>query len=159
MRLTLLRSPTYPDPQADWGEHQFTYSLLPHSGGWKQVTVAESYALNDPLIVWTRETKRESHEKTLATSQTSFVKVDLPNVVIETIKQAENGQGLIVRLYESQRKRGEFTLTAGFPLATAWRTNLLEENQERLDCAGNSLACSIKPYQINTIRLLAERNT
>ena len=52
MRLSLLRSPTYPDPEADQGEHRFTYSLLPHAGGWEAGTVAEAYALNDPLVVW-----------------------------------------------------------------------------------------------------------
>ncbi len=77
--------------------------------------------------------------------------------MIETIKQAENGQGIIVRLYESQRRRGEFTLTAGFPLAGAWRANLLEEDQYHLDCVENSLKSAIKPYQILTLRLLPQR--
>jgi alpha-mannosidase len=84
----------------------------------------------------------------------SFISVDQPNVVIETIKQAEDGQGLIVRLYESQRQRGDITLTTGFPLARAWRTNLLEENQEQLEVNGRHLRVAIKPYQILTLRLL-----
>jgi alpha-mannosidase len=74
--------------------------------------------------------------------------------VIETIKQAENGEGLIVRLYESQRRRCEFTLSVGFPLAAAWRTNLLEENMQRLDVSGCHLRTLVKPYQIVTLRLL-----
>jgi len=69
-------------------------------------------------------------------------------VVIETIKQAEDGQGIIVRLYESQRRRGDLTLSR------AWRTNLLEENQEEIDCCGECLTVPIKPYQILTLRLL-----
>ena len=86
-----------------------------------------------------------------------FISVDLPNVVIETIKQTEDGQGLIVRLYESQRKRGECTLTAAFPLEAAWRTSLLEENLERLDVDERCVRFFIKPYQILTLRLLPER--
>jgi len=75
-------------------------------------------------------------------------------VVLETIKQAEDGRGLIVRLYESQRKRGEFALATRFPLAEAWRTNLLEEDQEGLETEEYGLQHSIKPYQIVTLRLL-----
>ena len=61
---------------------------------------------------------------------------------------------MIVRLYERQRRRGEFTLTAAFLLAEAWRTNLLEENQERLDIDDCELRLPIKPYQIVTLRLV-----
>ncbi len=152
MRLSLLRSPTTPDPEADQGQHRFAYSLLPHEGRWNEFTVAQSYALNDPLVVWA--TARNPKPKTQNSKPLSFVSVDLPNVVIETVKQAEDGQGVIVRLYESQRRRGEFTLTAAFPLAEAWRTNLLEENQERLEIEGYHLRFPIKPYQIVTLRLL-----
>ena len=126
MRISLLRSPTMPDPEADQGEHRFAYSLLPHAGSWDEATVAAAYALNDPLIVaqGQRSGGRQRSGRPLVT-------VDRPNIVIETIKQAEDGNGMIVRLYECQRQRGPVTLTAGFPLAGAARTNLLEENQAR----------------------------
>ena len=50
IRLTLLRSPTMPDPMADFGEHHFTFSLYPHRGGWDERVQAEAYALNDPIV-------------------------------------------------------------------------------------------------------------
>jgi alpha-mannosidase len=165
IRLTLLRSPTDPDPNADLGEHRFIYSLLPHPGIWDEFTVSQAYALNDPLLVWaatrekTGDKERRTEGETLAIGDLSFVRVDPANVVIETIKQAEDGRGLIVRLYESQRRRGDFTLTTGFSLAEAWRTNLLEENQERLDVEEHGLRSSIRPYQIVTLRLLPARFT
>ncbi len=146
IRLSLLRSPTMPDPEADQGEHHVRYSLLPHADGWNTSTVAEAYALNDPLIAvsGTGEAPRPTG---------SFVKVDAPNVVIETLKQAEDGDGVIVRLYECQRKRGHVTLTAGFELSEAWRTGLLEQNQDALPCAKHKVTFDIKPYQIVTLRL------
>jgi len=138
--------------------------------------VSQAYALNDPLIVWagrgsgTEDERRTAKDEGPATNGTgrriqktasanhpsSFVKVDLPNVVIETVKQAEDGQGLIVRLYECQRRRGEFILASDFPLAAAWRTNLLEENQERLEIEPYGVRYPIKPYQIVTLRLLPQ---
>jgi alpha-mannosidase len=157
IRLTLLRGPTDPDPEADLGEHIFTYSLLPHAGSWDEQTVAEAYALNDPLIVVANDREHLPAQVNMWKGQASFVAVDMPHVVIETIKLAEDGQGVIVRLFESQRKRGRFTVKCAFPLAGAWRTNLLEENQETIVVSGQELSAAIKPYQIMTLRLLSDR--
>jgi alpha-mannosidase len=152
IRLSLLRSPTVPDPRADQGQHRFSYSLLPHDGGWDERTIVDAYALNDPLIVWAAGPNKQRVAD--STKCEPFISVDLPSVVIETIKRAEDGRGIIVRAYESQRKRGQCTLTTAFPMTEAWRTNLLEENQEPLEIHGCHLHFHIKPYQIVTLRLL-----
>jgi len=148
MRISLLRATTMPDPEADQGKHRFAYSLLPHAGGWDANTIAEAYALNDPLIAWTNPAPTPA-----AAGKASFVSVDLPNVVIETVKQAEDGNGFIVRLYETQRKRSLATLTTVFPLEGAWRTNLLEEDQYPLPVNDFQVKVPVKPYQIVTVRL------
>jgi len=153
IRLSLLRSPTLPDPEADQGEHRFTYSLYPHAGGWDENTQREAYALNDPLIV--HQTKRDTHH---ATRSLSFLACDSANIVIETIKRAEDGSGFIVRLYESQRRRGEITLTTAFDLAAVWRCNLLEENQNEVAAEANRVVLTVKPYEIVTLRLIATSN-
>lgn len=172
LRLTLLRGTTEPDPVADLGEHRFAYSLLPHQGRWGHETIAEAYALNDPLWVWAaprgagvaaprgagaaapRGTGAAALLPQAAPMPVSFVQVDRPHVVIETVKQAQDGRGLIVRLYECQRQRGPCRLTMSLPLTGAWRTNLLEEDQEELACKGQSVEFSVRPYQILTLRLL-----
>ena len=82
-----------------------------------------------------------------------FLAVDNPNVVIETVKQAEDGDGVIVRLYESRRTRGPVMLKAGCPVSAAGRTNLLEENQESLAVHGADITFDIQPYQIVTLRI------
>ncbi|MPM28756.1 hypothetical protein SDC9_75284 [bioreactor metagenome] len=84
----------------------------------------------------------------------SLFSVDQPNVVIETIKAAEDGNGLIVRLYESQCCHRQVTLKAGYPIHQSWRTNLLEEAQEELTVQGNEVHFSVRPYQIVTIRVM-----
>ena len=149
IRLTLLRGPTYPDPNADQGEHRFTYSLLPHAGDWRTGTVPASYALNDPLLV-----RRVNGGGDGDNSSQSLVAVDMPNVIIETVKQAEDGEGLIVRLYENERCRGPVALQVGFPLAAAYRCNLLEQDEASLVVAQNAVHFSVKPYQIVTLRLI-----
>jgi len=148
MRISLLRSPTMPDPEADQGEHRFAYSLLPHAGSWGETTIAQAYALNDPLIV----VEPESQASVL--QPISLLSAEPANIVVETIKRAEDGNGLIVRLYESQRRRGQVRLQLGFKLGSAWRTNLLEENQAALTPDGNTLNLSVRPYEIVTLRLV-----
>jgi alpha-mannosidase len=162
MRISLLRSPTMPDPEADQGEHRFAYSLLPHRGNWNEATIAAAYALNDPLMVATGkidwraggERRATGSEEVLISGLHSLLTVDRPNIVIETVKQAEDGQGIIVRMYESQRQRGLATITAGFALGAAWRTNLLEENQIALAPAGNEVTIFVRPFEIVTLRLI-----
>ncbi len=132
MRLSLLRGPTVPDPLADLGIHQFKYSLLPHSNSWDERTQAAAYALNDPIIISEGSQTQDEPSNKLENSdfKQSMFSVTCPNVVIETIKLAEDGDGLIVRLFESQRKRGLVVLKSFMPIQSAWETNLLEENQE-----------------------------
>jgi alpha-mannosidase len=149
MRLTLLKSATSPDPDADQGEHVMTYSLLPHLGDWRTGVVPAGYDLNDPLIV-----RRVSAHGTSAAPLSSLVSVDASNVVIETIKQAEDARGIIVRLYENERARGPVALHSGFPLQTAHRCNLLEVDEEEFAIQDNEVRFDIAPYQIVTLRLV-----
>ncbi len=149
MRLTLLKSAVSPDPEADQGEHVFRYSLLPHRGDWRDQTIAEGYALNVEPVVWVGGSAEGA-----ASVVVSLVSVDRPGVVIETVKAAEDGRGLIVRLYESHRGRGEVTLATALPLAAAERCNLLEEVEAPLPVEGNRVRFPIKPYEIVTLRLL-----
>lgn len=153
MRLTLLRSPTMPDPTADFGEHQFAYSLYPHAGSWTEGTQREAYLLNDPVLVYQR---KEERGKKSGRSLQSLLSISSPHVIIETVKRAEDGDGIIVRLYESQRKRGPVQLQAGFALEAAWETNLLEENESELIVENDSIHLGLKPYQIMTLRLVPQ---
>ena len=151
LRLSLLRSPTHPDPEADQGEHTFTYALLPHAGRWGAETMCAAYALNDPLLAVAGAGERRSMPG--EAGPLSLVSVDRPNAVIETVKQAEDGNGLIVRLYEAMRQRGPVTIRTAFTLQTATITNLLEEEEETLAVDGHRVRLPLRPYQIVTLRL------
>jgi alpha-mannosidase len=151
IRLTLLTSATSPDPSADQGEHLMVYSLLPHTGDWREEVIPAAYDLNDPVII-RRIKGTSSNESALC----SLVSVSVPYVVIETIKGAEDGNGIIVRLYEDQRCRGTITLKAGFALAQAYHCNLLEENEQVLQTSDNQVQLEIAPYQIITLRLVPQ---
>ncbi|NWG34215.1 MAG: alpha-mannosidase [Chloroflexi bacterium] len=161
MRITLLRSPTLPDPLADFGEHQFTYSFYPHAGLWNEETQREAYLLNDPIIAYKtaddRPTTVTSSQRSTVSGLPSLVACDSPNVIIETVKQAEDGDGIIVRLYESQRKRGQVQVRMGVAVDSAWLTNLLEENESALSVENDSIILNLKPYQIATLRIKVKK--
>lgn len=160
IRITLLRSPTMPDPLADFGEHRFRYSLYPHTGSWNEETQREAYLLNDPIIVYRSKVEKPALSPSKGqmsgrpiSSLQSLISTSSPNVIIETIKQAEDGDGIIVRLYESQRKRGPVQVRFGCAVESAWRTNLLEENEFALSVESDSIRLNLKPYQIMTLRV------
>lgn len=152
IRLTLLRSPTRPDPTADFGEHHFKYSLYPHTGSWNEETQREAYLLNDPILVYRSNVEGSGSAEHPSTLR-SLLSVSAHNVIVETIKRAEDDDGIIVRLYESQRKRGPAELQAGFAVEAAWETNLLEENETELHVENGTIHLDLRPYQIMTIRL------
>lgn len=151
MRLTLLRSPEYPDPNADEGEHCFTYSLFPHGGDWTQGTVRAGCELNVstvPLIT-------NAHPGTLGRSH-SFLAVKPRNVVVSALKRAEDDGDLIIRVYEAHGSRGPATITFDRPISRVLECNLLEEPEEDesgVQCDGESLSFNIKPFEIHTFKV------
>ncbi len=145
MRLTLLRAPNYPDPDADRGRHRFTYSLLPHGPSLAPV-LAESWALNLPP------------RPTSAAPQPSIVRTDHPGVVITAVKAADDGSGdLVVRFHEAfgGRARGTLTLPVQRPAATVATCDLLERPVGEVDDAGGStsVAFELRPFEVRTLRL------
>ncbi len=150
IRLTALKGATFPDPTADLGLHHFTYSLLPHSGDWRNGTVPAAYALNYPLVV--RSVQGGAGDDRSPDCR-SLVSTSSKPVIIETVKRAEDGDGLIVRLYEHERTRGLASLDAGFELSGAARCTLLEEDQATLEVIASRVCLEVSPYQICTIRL------
>lgn len=161
MRLTLLRSPNYPDPVGDKGVHDFTYSIYPHSGDWRVGdTVREAYKLNVPMQTTDLTTYSDNCGYAVCSSagQTAldaftFITVNKPNVIIDTIKGAEDGDGIIVRVYESQGARCNAALNFGFEVKEAAECNLMEVWEQNLQLSENRLDFYIKPYEIKTFRL------
>ncbi len=152
MRLTLIKSATAPDPEADQGLHRFTYAFYPHSGDWRCGTVQEAAQLNDPLLAVPLTGEMPSSGEGLPPTL-GLVSCDAAHVVIDTVKRAEDSDDLIVRVYEAYNQRGPVTLTFAQQLDAAWECNLMEEDETAMVPMGNRLSFDIKPYQIRTFRV------
>ncbi|CAM4181418.1 glycosyl hydrolase-related protein [Paenibacillus alkaliterrae] len=149
--LNLLRSTAYPDPEADRAEHSFTYSLYPHKGDHIQAEVYKrGYELNVPLR--SVDLPRSSMTGMLSEEQ-SFIRIGHPNVMVETVKQAEDGEDLIVRLYETAGTHLKTTFDPKFRMSEAWLADLMEAPIERLDSEDGAFTLSFTPFEIKTIRL------
>ncbi|RMF52861.1 MAG: alpha-mannosidase [Chloroflexota bacterium] len=146
LRLTLIKSPIFPDPSADLGTHTFTYSLLPHADPSLLTTFAEAYRLNAPVMIVPSSGKP-------AAAPLSLLSVSAPTVIVETVKRAEESDDLIVRLYRCTNARGTVKLRFGVPIRAVWRASLLEEPLEALPLHGESVTFALQPFEILTLRV------
>ena len=151
LRLSLLRSPEWPDPHADEGHHEFTYSLYPHAGTWREaMTVRQGFEVNVPLLA----TTTTRHQGTLPASQ-SFFSTQEDNVVITAIKKDEDDASLIIRFYEWAGKKGDVHLTLPQAASAAWQTNLMEQTPSSLtlDSTGKVVTVPTSAYEIKTVKV------
>ena len=149
MSLTLLKSGTYPDHTADKCEHFFTYSLYPHAGDYREAgTIKQAYDLNNPMTAITVG----KHSGKLGDSY-SFASVRDENIVIETVKKAENGDGIIIRMYESFNKRTNTVLKTGFYFKSVTLCDMLENDLKVISAKENSIPLTLKPFEIVTIKI------
>ena len=149
LRITLLRAPIKPDPEADRGNHEFTYSLYPHKGRLSDAgVVREGFDLNYPLIADPIESN-----KTIEATQCLF-RVEPDTVVLDTIKPAENGEGIILRFYESAHRRSRTLVQTGFKIAQAKECDMREHPRHDITVNNNSFEIHMKPFEVKTIRLI-----
>ena len=144
--LTLIKSGIEPNPVADQEEHVFTYALYPHAEDWRAAgTVREAYRLNQPALAVMGGTAGDAY---------SLASVDAANVVLETVKQAEDGDGWIVRLYETDNALTETCLHWSRPIASVEACNCIEEPGEAVaTCCEGCVPFTIRPYEIKTFRI------
>ncbi len=144
MYLSLLRSTQSPDPRSDIGKHQFAYALYPHEGDWRNGTVAQGFEFNVPLA-W---------GKGVADQPCSLLSGNDANLVIDTVKKAEDSDALIVRLYEAHGSRGSAQLKVNFPVKKATLVNLLEDELAAAKLRDQTVTIDYTPYQIISVKLV-----
>lgn len=143
VRLSLLRSPTFPDPGADQGHHEFTVAVRPGAGAAEAVELG--YRLNlppRPLVG--------------AGPVEPLVSVDAPGIVVEAVKLTDDGSGdVVVRLYEAHGRRTAGVLTPGFGVSSAGFTDLLERPVDApsgCTAGPDGVRLALRPFQLVTVR-------
>lgn len=154
MGLSLLRSPHHPDAGADVGSHEFTYSLMPHDGDWRAAGVdREAEALNTPLIAYPLNPDEEG-PLGRAWSPIELVCNGSAGVAVSAFKLAEDGKGLVLRLWECRGGRGTLSIRWNLPAGSVRATDLLERDAdgEGLSHSGGVTTVPLRPFQIVTLR-------
>ncbi len=158
IRLTLLRSSTWPDEQADIGIHEFTYAVYPHSGNWQDAgTVRQGYELNLPLLVQVVPKSEENQHKTLPTVG-KLLDLSAENLVLMAFKQSEdNPNSWILRCYESQGKEAVLELDSDLGLTISQQVNLLEQPVNLPSQLEHGKSFKISPWKIASFALNLSR--
>ena len=149
MRLTLLKSATYPNEIADRCVHHFTYSIAPHEGDYREAGIVQmAYDLNKPMTAVTLG----AQEGKLSDFY-SLVSVSASNVILETVKKAEDSDDLILRMYEAYNKKVNTTVTLGFAPKRVSLVGLMEDEIAEIPVTGNSFKLPVKPFEIVTVKV------
>jgi alpha-mannosidase len=139
LRISLLRSPKSPDPEADMGTHEFAYALLPHAGGWRDGGVLREAVLFNAPLRWTSGVPTQS----LAIAE--------GGLVLDTIKRAEDSDALVLRLYEPHGGRG--VARVRIAASRARRANLLEDDGQELAVENGAIVIPFRPREIITVKV------
>jgi alpha-mannosidase len=165
MDLNLLRSAPYSGPRlvedadvapgephdgyTDQCEHDLIYALLPHAGDHVAGDVVrQAYALNAPL----RVAGTGAHAGSLPRAS-SLLTVDAANVLVEAVKKAEDGDDVVVRLYECEGREAQAVVRFGFPVAAVSAVDLMEENPAPLAVENDAVGMHFGPFEIITLRV------
>jgi alpha-mannosidase len=144
MNLTLLKSSLAPDPTADRGTQTFTYSIYIWNGSFGDCNIVqEAYELNCPVMI-----------RPGAAGENSIFNLDASNIILETVKPAEDGtMDIILRLYESKCSLTKCILSTTLPIINVSQTDMLERFQKELSLDQGRIALEFHPFEVKTIRL------
>jgi alpha-mannosidase len=140
--ISLLRGPTHPDPDCDLGYHSFAYAVMPHSYGWREAAVLHEAAHFNAPILW----------KDGAVEMGSLASVD-GTLVLDTVKAAEDGDGLVLRLYEAYGGSGTANVHLAVPAASYELCDLLECPVGDAEPAHGGIKLHYRPHQILSVRV------
>jgi len=147
LRLSLLRSPTWPDSLADRGRQRTSFELLPHDGDWRDAEIERrAAAYNVPLVA----AAEPSHGGPLGRAW-SFASAEPGNVHIAWLKRAEDSDAYVLRLVEWHGEPADARVTLACPIRSASRTNLLEDPGAPVAVSGRTATLRLRPHEIATL--------
>ncbi|MGQ9629375.1 MAG: glycoside hydrolase family 38 C-terminal domain-containing protein [bacterium] len=159
MRITLLRTSYEPDPHPDQGVHSIVYSIYPHEGDWREAeTPRRGEEINRPLVAvpLSRDSGAHSGREDLP-EEKSFVSVTPRNAMVSSLKRAEDDNGLVIRIYESEGREADAEVRFGFDVTKAVELDLIERPISSTDptvrSEGNVLRFHMGRHEIRTFLL------
>ena len=151
IRLTLMRAPTCPDRTGDHGINTFRYAFLPHANDWRNTTGGRAISFNVPC--YTKYNALATGGK--LDSDINFISIDAENISVEALKEAQDGNGYIIRFVEEKQKRGSCKVKLGFDFDKIAETNMIEDSKsDEIKVTGNTFSFDYKPFEVKTFRII-----
>ncbi|TQS35937.1 hypothetical protein Golomagni_03627 [Golovinomyces magnicellulatus] len=161
MRLSLIRAPKAPDAHADMGRHHIRWAILPHEGALGDTTVRTSFNFNNPLRIV------QASKQTLSSAYQNPIRLTgNPSLILDVVKRGENdedvirddlvsrpGKSVILRVYESLGGASKGVIETTLDVKKAWKTNLLEDDEEKLSIQNGKVDICLRPFEVATYRL------
>ncbi len=145
MRLTLHKGGCHPDGRGDKGVHEFTYSILVHESGFSTASVIRpAYELNYPVT---------AYFGCEAVSEDALIQLDSDNIIVEAVKNAEDKDGIVVRLYETEGTHTFAELRTSIPVVRIEETDMLEYRKADISVSGGAVKLEFRPFEIKTLKL------
>lgn len=129
------------------GTHSFRFSILGHEAGW-QNGYCFGVGANHPLLPVAREGRGGDLE-----ASCSFIRISDPLVSLTTLKKADGGNALILRLTEMEGVDKMVEVTLPFDVKRVTRTDLIEEGGEPVAGSGRRLTLRLGHHAIETYKL------
>ena len=147
LRLSLLRSPLWPDSLADRGTHHFRFAIYPHAGDWRVARTERLAAeYNTPLLA-----AREVVHAGALGHQVAFASVDAPGVELTWVKRAEDSDALVLRLVEWNGRPATATVTLRPVIRAAHKSNFLEDPGDQLPVTAHTVRVELRPFEIASL--------
>ena len=147
LRLTLLKTSEFPFENGDCCQHIFTYSLLPHGGPLGEETLREARCLNNPPIL-----RRTIGKEDALPQKWSIIETDCGNIVVEAVKYAEDGDGIVVRMYDALNRRRTIFIRPGFGFSSVCLCDLMENELSELIAENGGVSVLVLPYEIVSVK-------
>ncbi len=149
LKMTILTSPRYPNPEADLGKHTISYAVIPHAEPARSgLVVQEAYKFNQPLVAASVSEAKGNIDNTF-----SLLQIVSKTVIAETVKLAEDGQGIVVRMYQSANVTEKICIKLGINAQKCAVCDMLENTLRELKVVDNTITLEIKPFEIVTLKI------
>lgn len=156
MRITLLRSASWPNPEADRGWHEFTYALYPHASTWQSAqTVRRGYELNLPLQVMQLPVDSDTKSGQMPTTS-RLLDLSAEDLILMALKQSEDDpQQFILRCYECHGETAQLSLQSDLGLSVIHPVDLIERPVNLPESSADGQFFKIAPWKIASFTVKA----
>jgi alpha-mannosidase len=135
------------------GDHNYRFSMTSHGPGWRN-GYKKGIQPNNPLVAINGMPRAD--EAAWLPESMSFLSLSAPNILVSTLKKAQDDESVILRVYDIEGRDAEARLNLFFPLRSLETVNIIEEAPKALKPAKDGFVLKVGHHAVETFRLVPE---